>query len=170
MQQNKKPPVQVPYIRPDMNDVKSFGRDYTMSKIVKKEELPFDLDTAKKILDKTMLKYKALANNRSASEIAFQWKAKVSYELNGDDEKSVVTITSKNFGYGPIQQKPVQEQYELFESALHVSIDEFNNQNSSNKSQNISAADEIAKFKALLDQGVLTQEEFDAQKAKLLAE
>ena len=31
-----------------------------------------------------------------------------------------------------------------------------------------SVADELSKLKALLDQGVLTQEEFDAQKAKLL--
>lgn len=31
-----------------------------------------------------------------------------------------------------------------------------------------SVADELTKLKALLDQGVLTQEEFDAQKAKLL--
>jgi hypothetical protein len=34
----------------------------------------------------------------------------------------------------------------------------------------VSVADEIAKFAALLDQGLITQAEFDAQKAKLLGE
>lgn len=32
----------------------------------------------------------------------------------------------------------------------------------------LSSADEIAKFKSLLDQGVITQEEFDAKKKQLL--
>lgn len=35
-------------------------------------------------------------------------------------------------------------------------------------SQNISSADEIAKFKKLLDDGVISQEEFDAKKKQLL--
>ncbi len=34
--------------------------------------------------------------------------------------------------------------------------------------QPISAADEIKKFKALLDEGIITQEEFDAKKKQLL--
>jgi len=33
---------------------------------------------------------------------------------------------------------------------------------------NISVADELLKLKKLLDEGVLTQQEFDAQKKKLL--
>ncbi len=35
--------------------------------------------------------------------------------------------------------------------------------------QNVSAADEIEKFKNLLDKGIITQEEFDAKKKQLLA-
>jgi hypothetical protein len=34
--------------------------------------------------------------------------------------------------------------------------------------QTLSAADEIKKFKALLDSGAITQEEYDAKKKKLL--
>lgn len=34
--------------------------------------------------------------------------------------------------------------------------------------QSISSADEIAKFKKLLDDGTITQEEFDAKKKQLL--
>ena len=37
-----------------------------------------------------------------------------------------------------------------------------------NSQSNISVADELKKFKELLDMGVISQEEFDAQKAKLL--
>lgn len=37
-----------------------------------------------------------------------------------------------------------------------------------NPAENISGADEIIKYKQLLDQGVLTQEEFDAKKKQLL--
>ncbi|WP_270264475.1 SHOCT domain-containing protein [Lactococcus formosensis] len=33
---------------------------------------------------------------------------------------------------------------------------------------NLSAADELKKFKELLDLGAITQEEFDTQKAKIL--
>lgn len=35
-------------------------------------------------------------------------------------------------------------------------------------SQNVSAADEIKKFKQLLDDGIITQEDFDAKKKQLL--
>lgn len=48
-------------------------------------------------------------------------------------------------------------------------IDDFiaNKGNSTSVNQ-ISAADEIMKFKALLDQGIITQEEFDSKKKQLL--
>ena len=39
---------------------------------------------------------------------------------------------------------------------------------SDKKSSNFSVADEIRKLKALLDEGIITQEEFEKQKAKLL--
>lgn len=42
------------------------------------------------------------------------------------------------------------------------------NSKTSTKTTSISAADEILKFKELLDQGILTQEEFDAKKKQLL--
>lgn len=40
--------------------------------------------------------------------------------------------------------------------------------NSIKQRETISSADEIKKFKELLDEGVLTQEEFDAKKKELL--
>lgn len=42
------------------------------------------------------------------------------------------------------------------------------NSKTSTKTTSISVADEILKFKELLDQGILTQEEFDAKKKQLL--
>ena len=54
---------------------------------------------------------------------------------------------------------------------VEISADEFNaikaKQNSGENST-LSAADELRKFKELLDQGVITQEEFDAKKKQLL--
>lgn len=42
-------------------------------------------------------------------------------------------------------------------------------QNAANQSTTVSVADEIRKFKELLDMGAITQEEFDAQKKRLLS-
>ena len=43
-----------------------------------------------------------------------------------------------------------------------------NNNNPTRVVQQVSAADEILKYKQLLDAGVITQEEFDKKKAELL--
>lgn len=44
----------------------------------------------------------------------------------------------------------------------------FNNEEDNDNRMNVSVADEIKKFKELLDLGAITQEEFDIQKKKLL--
>ena len=49
-------------------------------------------------------------------------------------------------------------------SMLQVICDENNVQ----PTQAVSVADELKKFKELLDMGAISQEEYDAQKAKLL--
>ncbi|MDD2370865.1 MAG: PH domain-containing protein [Firmicutes bacterium] len=53
---------------------------------------------------------------------------------------------------------------------VHEVLDAIKNPQVNNKevNSNISIADELKKFKDLLDSGILTQEEFDAQKTKLL--
>lgn len=52
-----------------------------------------------------------------------------------------------------------------------LSPEEWETEQAAAKGQNtpaISAADELKKFKELLDSGVITQEEFDAKKKQLL--
>ena len=54
---------------------------------------------------------------------------------------------------------------------VEISADEFkalNEKKSENAAGNLSAADELKKFKELLDMGIVTQEEFDAKKKQLL--
>ncbi|SYW16240.1 SHOCT domain-containing protein [Oenococcus oeni] len=62
--------------------------------------------------------------------------------------------------------KTFQESFNLLANKLE-SIISINNANLSS-SKTISYADEISKFKALLDEGTITQEEFDAKKKQIL--
>lgn len=69
--------------------------------------------------------------------------------------------------------KTMKESAEACVSALQIIADEMQTSaNSSNESisvvQPISSADEILKFKTLLDQGIITQDEFNKKKAELL--
>mgnify|MGYP000059172111 FL=1 len=55
-----------------------------------------------------------------------------------------------------------------FVEAVNKSREELNHSRTKSASPQLSAADEILKFKSLLDQGILTQEEFDKKKKELL--
>lgn len=48
-------------------------------------------------------------------------------------------------------------------------MDKYENTNVSRLNEQFSVADEIIKFKQLLDAGVITQEEFDTKKSQLLS-
>ncbi|KRN75641.1 hypothetical protein IV73_GL000130 [Weissella kandleri] len=140
-----------------------------MSKIIEEQILPFDLNKSQKILDKTMVKYRSFSNNRTLGEVAFQWKAKTSYTINyKDDANTSIIITSKNFGLGPVQKNAVQKEMELFKSALRDSLNEVENTEQQDTKSSDNTAEDILKYKDLLDKGILTQEEFDKQKQKLL--
>lgn len=57
-----------------------------------------------------------------------------------------------------------------YEQALEIKelIENANNNETTQQVQTTDATDEIRKFKSLLDEGILTQEEFDAKKKELL--
>jgi ribosomal protein L37AE/L43A len=78
---------------------------------------------------------------------------------------TVDTIKEKfNICLDKISAKKINEKiHEVLESLKRISSD-----NSITKSSNISTADEIKKYKGLLDMGAITQEEFDAKKKGLL--
>jgi hypothetical protein len=56
----------------------------------------------------------------------------------------------------------------LNEIIFDLKYEDKNSHNATNASSNISSADEIRKFKQLLDEGIITQEEFESKKKELL--
>ena len=76
-------------------------------------------------------------------------------------------ISFPSVGVGGSGHKQVLEMKEGCMSLLRK-IKAFNEENSDDTDRGVSVADELFKLKALLDAGVITQEEFDDQKHKLL--
>lgn len=65
--------------------------------------------------------------------------------------------------------KTMQSSAQLCISALDIIADQNSTEEMSNlESETVSSADEILKFKNLLDAGIITQEEFEAKKKQLL--
>ncbi len=56
----------------------------------------------------------------------------------------------------------------IFKEKLTSAMSNIKNQNTNAQVQNVSSADEILKYKNLLDVGAITQEEFDLKKKELL--
>lgn len=75
--------------------------------------------------------------------------------LSALKDENTITFTQK-------EQKLAEEMMELIEEKRA------NAHSGAGTNQAVSAADEIVKFKELLDQGILTQDEFDAKKKQLL--
>lgn len=80
------------------------------------------------------------------SDTLFNFSGKV--ELNGSKVSSDVMIEVRDY-----IEKKIAEIKEL---------------KNNNRNENASSADEILKYKNLLDSGIITQEEFDAKKKQLL--
>ena len=71
-------------------------------------------------------------------------------------------ITEKNYPF---------EIFEVFNKLIpdkEYNFVSINNNNVNELEQNISFADELRKYKALLDDGIITQEEFEAKKKQIL--
>lgn len=65
--------------------------------------------------------------------------------------------------------KTMQSSAQSCISALDIIADQNSTEEMSNlESETVSSADEILKFKNLLDAGIITQEEFEAKKKQLL--
>lgn len=80
---------------------------------------------------------------------------------------SIFVVFSRLYALGKVPYDRITE----LENVLNNMLDEKENQNAERENQNqsrLSVADEIIKFKSLLDTGVITQDEFDAKKRELL--
>ena len=92
-------------------------------------------------------------------QTAGQMSPKSNFRLSGgtydavNDENSVVFTGEENY-----------------QIALNIKnyIENYQQNNNTNNLNQISAADELMKFKKLLDDGIITQDEFDSKKKQLL--
>lgn len=85
-----------------------------------------------------------------------------SYNWILDSELCVESIAGDDFKLGGIKKDSINRIVSDFSNALD------NAKNSNKTLSQISPADEILKYKGLLDSGIITQEEFDAKKKQLL--
>lgn len=97
--------------------------------------------------------------------IGFSNPAKLVVSLSASSESCRLIVRSSNVGFGPIQGGHVKGVAETFLSNVRLYLDR-----TSQQARRVSGgiADDIQKLGALKDQGLLTDEEFSAAKAKLL--
>lgn len=114
------------------------------------------------------------ADRISIKEIAskitgFTWPARIDVVIQtlGVD-KCRVSLFGSITGAGPIQRNHLQGQMGRFLNQLSLLTDR-HSQNSAPIDNDRSFSEEIARLKKMHDEGVLTDEEFSAAKARLLA-
>ena len=77
--------------------------------------------------------------------------------------KTEIEVKSTNFGFGPVQDKHVESAASKFINAVKLKANEANNAYAA-----LTEADALKKFAELRDQGVISQEEFEAKKKQIL--
>jgi len=86
----------------------------------------------------------------------------------GDNGISKMTVNSTTKAATLLAGRQQTKNVQAFIDALTVELEQFEKASPTVVATSNSVADEIKKFKALLDEGILTQEEFDAKKKQLL--
>lgn len=97
----------------------------------------------------------------------------------GGNKKEVLISTRTNIGIqgdlnkvlfcsGMFSYKNANEYAQEVFNTLYKAFNDFKEKDEVNDNNTISSADEILKYKKLLDEGIITQEEFDAKKKQLL--
>lgn len=106
---------------------------------------------------------------RKTAELCTLLKIKITFR-NCQRQSIDITFIENNNGL-PKTSYEYSTKYELAEgiiTALQVAVDKVKQSEVSPKTSVISTADEILKFKNLLDAGIITEEEFQAKKKQLL--
>ena len=99
--------------------------------------------------------------------LGFANPAKLEVSLTADGTGCRLSVKSSNLGFGPVQGGHVKGVAETFLSNVRLHLDRSSQQATSSPG---GIADEIQKLGAMKDQGLLTDEEFAAAKAKLLGQ
>lgn len=110
-----------------------------------------------------------IKDNAQRTSWSTTWPAtvKIDVQKNGND-RTTLYITASNFGIGPIQRKECESKLGAIKSAILIGVQEFGRTVPNNIINSPSGADEIKKYKDLLDNGIITQQEFDAKKKQIL--
>lgn len=92
----------------------------------------------------------------------------IQFTIPGGGENAEVDKWQINDNCVPFTSHPTTENAEEIVEYLNKRIQELQNTTQNSNSYQISSADEIKKYKELLDNGIITQEEFEAKKKQLL--
>lgn len=95
--------------------------------------------------------------------LGFSYPAKIEVQIKDDANRVKVLVNSSNMGFGPVQGGHVKTVAETFLSKVQYKLSEGRRQ-----VPQTSVADELQKLAALREQGVLSEEEFEAAKRKLI--
>lgn len=132
-------------------------------------EIPYATVNAVEITDRTVSTFEALAGGMNSRQL--NQKNNIHFSFVGPDGPTVLRVEMLTGVTVMGQAKKCQE----FEDRLrsHQIRERFGATSSpqileSSHGPSLSAADELAKLASLRDQGVLTEEEFQSQKAKLI--
>jgi len=127
--------------------------------------------------------------SRDNSEIIFSFNEVLKYEFDGIENTKVVgsqvveTISnytlrivikttagakSTDICFNPVKLNKKSTEFIFFDSLMKRITDELDNIITSEPTQDNETADDITKYKALLDSGVITQQDFDTKKKQLL--
>ncbi len=80
----------------------------------------------------------------------------------------IETIGNDDIKIQNLSKPSVDKLTKILTDALNIARERIENNSAATVIQQVSAADEILKFKGLLDAGIITQEEFDSKKKQLL--
>jgi len=101
--------------------------------------------------------------NEKLKILGFANPAKIEVDIKADTQGQKILVRTSNLGFGPIQGGHVKGVAETFLSKFKFKLEE-----SASEVGTKGIADELQKLAALKEQGLLSDEEFTAAKAKLL--
>lgn len=146
-----------------------------MSSVSENIYLQIPYDQAIIIIRKVALSFGSLIEEGSTFKIketvqrtifSTSWPATVTIEANEINNRTHLLITASNFGMGPLQKNECSSKLGAVKTAILLKEQELSQQKPLKEQP--SGADEILKYKSLLDSGIITSEEFEHKKKQIL--
>ena len=143
-----------------------------MSKHFEKFDIQKDKDTVMQACRYAFKEMQVAVQNESENSftanekqglLAYANPAKIEVSINSSGKNTTLNVNVSNFGFGPIQGKHCKSVANTFINAVRVKSTE-----SSTSSVQLSDADELKKFADLKEQGIISEEEFNAKKKQIL--